>query len=259
MAVRQDASALPPADLALLRQAFSAVLGLQDERGYQYYAGLHGLPLPVHCQHGTDLFLPWHRAYLYLFERALQDRVPGVALPWWDWTSDTSHRSGLPSAYAPARLPGGEPNVLQSSPVLLPSADVRMLRERLPGVLTNGRPPRTQRDPDVPDELPRRRTVLSLLRAPTFLDFSNRMESVHNDVHGWVGGSMSAVPVAAFDPVFWAHHSMIDRLWYLWQLRHPGADPPTELLDRPLTPFPLTVRQTLSLRRLGYDYSVRTV
>lgn len=259
MAVRQNAQSLSTEQVGVLRAAFASVMGLQDERGYQYFAGLHGLPLPIQCEHGTDLFLPWHRAYLYLFERALQDRVSGAAVPWWDWTSALAHQQGVPAPYAPAQLADGQPNVLHSSTVLLPDEQLRLLRERLPGVLTDGAAPRTQRDPDVPDELPRRRTVLLILQAPTFLDFSNRMESVHNDVHSWVGGSMSAVPVAGFDPLFWAHHSMIDRLWYLWQLRHPGANPSTELLDLPLAPFPLTVRQTLSVRRLGYDYSVRTV
>ena len=75
-----------------LREAFLAVMGLRDERGYQYHAGLHGLPLPIQCRHGDILFLPWHRAYLYLFELALQDRVPEVAIPWWDWTSATAHQ-----------------------------------------------------------------------------------------------------------------------------------------------------------------------
>ncbi|MBV9870351.1 MAG: tyrosinase family protein, partial [Frankiaceae bacterium] len=46
---------------------------INDERGYQYWAGIHGLPLPNSCQHGTILFLPWHRAYLYLFEQYLLD------------------------------------------------------------------------------------------------------------------------------------------------------------------------------------------
>ena len=49
---------------------------------------------------------------------------------------------------------------------------------------------------------------------------------------------MSAVPVAGFDPVFWSHHAMIDRLWYLWQLAHPGSLPPAQTLDLALAPFP---------------------
>jgi len=49
-------------ELSDLRDAFAAVYGLRDDRGYAFYAGLHGLPLPEYCQHGTLMFLPWHRA-----------------------------------------------------------------------------------------------------------------------------------------------------------------------------------------------------
>ena len=45
-------------------------------------------------------------------------------------------------------------------------------------------------------------------------------------MHIWVGGHMGQIPFAAYDPIFWAHHTMIDRLWRLWQLRHPGTLPP---------------------------------
>ena len=68
---------------------------------------------------------------------------------------------------------------------------------------------------------------------------------------------MTLISVAAYDPIFWAHHAMIDRLWYLWQLATP-AGPPAEILDRALPPFPMTVRDTLDLSRLGYGYAVQT-
>ena len=69
-------------------------------------------------------------------------------------------------------------------------------------------------------------TLEAVLNAPNFVDFSNRLESsAHNLVHVWTGGTMAQVPIAGFDPIFWAHHTMIDRLWSLWQLRHPGLAP----------------------------------
>jgi tyrosinase len=74
-----------------------------------------------------------------------------------------------------------------------------------------------------------------------------------------VGGAMSAVPIAAYDPVFWAHHSMIDRLWYLWQISPRGADPPAGLLDQALAPWPVTVRQVLDISKLGYDYAAQVI
>ncbi len=69
---------------------------------------------------------------------------------------------------------------------------------------------------------------------------------------------MGIIEVAAYDPIFWAHHCMIDRLWYLWQLEHPGAQLPTAFLEQALPPFPMTVRQTLSITDLGYDYAAAT-
>jgi tyrosinase len=89
-----------------------------------------------------------------------------------------------------------------------------------------------------------------------FTGFSSEVEGLHDRVHMWVGGHMGQIPYAAFDPIFWAHHCMIDRLWRVWQLRHPGARPPAAILDDALPPFRMTVRQTLSVTALGYDYAV---
>jgi hypothetical protein len=154
MGVRKSVYVLAAAEVEALREAFLAVMGLRDERGYQYHAGLHGLPLPIQCRHGDILFLPWHRAYLYLFELALQDRVPEVAIPWWDWTSASAHLDGLPPTHAPRAREDGRPNPLFDSEVLLPLAELELVRERLPGALTEDDPPRTRRDPDLSDELP---------------------------------------------------------------------------------------------------------
>jgi len=259
MGVRQSVAGLSTAGVAGVRAGFSALYALRDERGYGYFAGLHGLPLPSYCEHGTTLFLPWHRAYLYMFERALQDRTPGVDVPWWNWSSDAARRQGLPTAFADRNLSPGQPNPLAAGLVALSAADLARVRQQLPGAITAGRSPRTRRDPDQPAELPRQVTLQRLARARTFADFSMLAEGIHNSVHGWVGGAMSAVPVAAFDPIFWAHHAMIDRLWYLWQIGPNGVDPPAALLDRALPPFPMTVSDTLDISTLGYSYATRVV
>lgn len=258
MGVRQNAQALPESDVATLRQAFTAVLNLADDRGYQHWAGIHGLPLPMYCQHGTILFLPWHRAYLYMFERALQDQVSGVTLPWWDWTSSDAHANGVPGPYRSTTDSAGAPNPLYDAPVTtLAQSDVQQLVQN--GALTAEQSPRTLRDSEQPDELPRAATISAILNAPTFQDFTQQMENVHNDVHGWVGGSMGIIPVSAYDPIFWAHHCMIDRLWYLWQLQQPTATVPAAILTRALPPFPLTVTDTLDIARLGYSYGSQVV
>ncbi len=66
---------------------------------------------------------------------------------------------------------------------------------------------------------------------------------------------MSEIPTAAYDPLFPAHHTMIDRIWRLWQLAHPHATPPAALLSTALPPFRMTVAQTLDASTLGSDYA----
>ncbi len=261
MATRENASAISNKGLQRLRDAYNALLDLDDERGYQHFAGIHGLPLPIQCKHSTGaldiLFLPWHRAYLHFLELSMQDAVADAAIPWWNWTSERSHQQGLPTAFSEAEEPDGTANVLRSVRLGLAPEWITRLRNHpvLRGTITSGNPARTRRDPDPPDELPRLQTLRSIFQAPSYQDFSRRLENVHGGVHGWVGGTMSQVPTAAFDPIFWSHHSFIDFLWHLWQQSPMGQDPPPNLLDVVLDPFPMTVRQTLRIENLGYDYA----
>ncbi|HEX7278925.1 MAG TPA: tyrosinase family protein [Solirubrobacterales bacterium] len=238
---RRSARRMTAGQLADFRRAITESQAIGDDRGYQRWAGIHGLPLPISCVHGDELFLPWHRAYLYFFEKSLQDRVEGVTLPWWDWTN---HSEGIPGPYARRRVDGRK-NPLFDSPIQ-PSGRV------------NPRKARTVREPGDPDQLPSGAEIEAILQNRDFLTFQSQLEDVHAGVHVWTGGTMASVPTAAYDPLFWAHHGMIDRLWYLWQLRHPGAGVPSPLLDRALAPFPMTVRQTLDVTQLGYDYAATT-
>ena len=238
---RPSVQQLAPAQLAILRKATAAMQVLSDERGYQHWAGIHGLPLPMYCQHGTPLFLPWHRAYLYLFEKALQDAVPGTMLAWWDWT--TEHTTGVPAAYAEPEVSGAS-NPLYSSPIQASGREPKG-------------PDHTVRQPGEPEAppLPDPAHIQQILVLADFIDFQTQLEDVHNGVHVWVGGTMSDIATAAYDPLFWAHHTMIDRVWRLWQLAHPAASPPATLLSSALSPFPMTVSQTLDVTALGYDYA----
>jgi tyrosinase len=242
---RPSVEQLSAAQLSSLREAIVATQAISDERGYQYWAGIHGLPLPIYCQHGTPLFLAWHRAYLYFFEKALQDAVPGTMLPWWDWT--IAHHTGIPAAYAEQQV-GASPNPLYSSPIQ-----------------PSGREPdgsdHTIRKPGEPEAppLPEPGRIHEILELGDFIDFQTQIEDVHGGVHEWVGGTMDDIATAAYDPLFWAHHTMIDRVWRLWQLAHPGAGPPASLLDQALPPFSMTVTQTLQVTTLGYDYAVSSV
>jgi tyrosinase len=239
---RRDARLLTGEQLSDLRDAFAAVQGIGDDRGFQYWAGIHGLPLPISCTHHNELFLPWHRAYLYLFEKALQDQRPGVTLAWWDWTQGRAE--GVPAAFGQRSL-GNAQNPLYDSPIQ-PAGRERPSQRR------------TTRAPGAPGALPDPAQVDAVLANRDFLTFQTQLESIHDGVHMWVGGTMQSIATAAYDPLFWAHHCMIDRLWYLWQLRHPGAGVPASLIPRALAPFPMTVRDTLEVTNLGYDYAAST-
>jgi tyrosinase len=251
---RLNVDSMSDAQLAAFRAAISAAMGISDERGYDYQAGIHGLPLPIACDiaHGHPIFLPWHRAYLYFFELTVRDQQPGVTLPWWDWTADPA----IPAAYS-APDAGGSPNPLYSAKVD-PVALEQGAREGDP------KGPNTIREPGSAGAppLPSREDVEAVLALGSFEDFTHQLENLHNNVHMWVGGNnghMGDIQFAAFDPIFWAHHAMIDRLWRLWQLRHPQAGVPATLLAQALAPFNMTVAQTLEASSLGYDYATGTV
>ncbi|KAJ7775767.1 tyrosinase [Mycena maculata] len=54
---------------------------------------------------------------------------------------------------------------------------------------------------------------------------SNSLEAIHDGVHNDVGGNgqMADPSVAAFDPIFFLHHSNVDRLLSLWSALNPGV------------------------------------
>lgn len=53
----------------------------------------------------------------------------------------------------------------------------------------------------------------------------NSVENIHNLVHNAVGGygHMSDAATSAFDPIFWLHHTNIDRLFAMWQAINPQS------------------------------------
>jgi len=104
--------------------------------------------------------------------------------------------------------------------------------------------------------------------------FFGALENVHNLIHNFTGGAnpnydakkfpapqnreepqygdMVYPGMTAFDPIFWAHHSNVDRLWFEWQKNHPnvGPDNPASILP----PWSLNVDQVKSIHTLGYEY-----
>lgn len=117
--------------------------------------------------------------------------------------------------------------------------------------------------------------VQNILQIPNFFNFGSgpssnhffgAVENIHNLIHNFSGGfnpnfglagepqygDMIAPGTTARDPIFWGHHSNVDRLWSEWQKLHPGASPddPTDIL----APWPNSVSDVLTISDLGYEY-----
>ncbi len=75
--------------------------------------------------------------------------------------------------------------------------------------------------PDPPDDDSFRGVIEGFVPVPATP--ASAQSQMHNGTHVWVGGQMGRVPTAPNDPVFWLHHANIDRLWAIWQTRHPDA------------------------------------
>lgn len=107
-------------------------------------------------------------------------------------------------------------------------------------------------------------------------------EGLHNRVHGFVGGLLGVgpsgptfgtmmLPTSPNDPVFFLHHSNIDRLWAEWQQTH-GVDSyePRSCDDASdaschantasdvMHPFGLTPDDVADITALGYRYDTTT-
>ena len=226
--------------------------------------------------HQGPMFLPWHREFTLLFERALGE-VSGkrIAVPYWDWTDPESTRAvfsgdfmggdGDPrDRYAvktgPFRKGAWQLNVdpiglewaSSATPYItrrfgswptspLPSSDD--LRFALGAPHYDVAPYGTESDPreSFRNALEGFRPPLSSLVAcgPDGVmagGITPGKNELHNAVHLWVGGfiaprgggtrvvgTMANVTSSPNDPVFFLHHSMIDRIWASWQARH-GVD-----------------------------------
>lgn len=53
----------------------------------------------------------------------------------------------------------------------------------------------------------------------------NSIEHIHNSVHNAVGGygHLTDSAASAFDPIFWLHHTNVDRLFAIWQAINPQS------------------------------------
>jgi hypothetical protein len=209
--------------------------------------------------HGGPAFLSWHRELLLRFEQALQNEVPGVMLPYWDWSPSVFTNALMGPDGGPGGAGGGDvetgwfaydrpgtpgtPNAAIPLPGWWPAS---LPGWRIRDDLSEGWGERLQRFMATPgsDTLPVQSDVSALLaitaanpanaaqRQTAATNFRSALEqgslalgvtASHNEVHRFIDGHMGTRP-SPNDPIFWLHHCNIDRMWAMWQLDgKPGA------------------------------------
>ena len=132
-------------------------------------------------EHPYDLFLPWHRAYLVHFEHVVRDQNEAAIPPWWDWTTATSHREGIPKSYAEAEV-AGQLNPLASGPMpKIPGEEKTARTTTLAGFSSRAAQAQRQTPEREGEPLPSLEEVLGL---GSYVDFSRQLQNIHDAVHG---------------------------------------------------------------------------
>jgi tyrosinase len=181
--------------LAIYKEAIGLMKGLSssDKRSWNNQAGIHGTVAGFNkCPHRSWFFLPWHRAYLFNFEKICQ-KLTGESkfgLPYWNWSMDNS----IPSPF------------WESGSQLLFS-------------------PRTASASSVANTTVVGHDNMEVIVDETnFLLFGSSQSAFgaleggpHNYIHGFVGGTMAS-GASPLDPIFWTHHCMIDYCWVDWNI-----------------------------------------
>ncbi|KAJ1272442.1 hypothetical protein BS78_06G202000 [Paspalum vaginatum] len=161
--------------------------------------------------HNCWLFYPWHRFYLYSHERILGKLIGDdrFALPFWNW--DAPGGMSLPAIYANMSSPlyDERRNPAHQPPFTL---DLNY----------NGT------DQTIPRAQQIDQNLRIMYRQPD--PGAGTIENVpHNPVHFWSGDprqpngeDMGNFYSAARDPLFFAHHGNVDRMWSVWSGLRPA-------------------------------------
>ncbi len=203
--VRKNVYSLTAAEITTLKTGIAAMklLPTSNPTSWTYQAAIHGTTLADNlaswnsCQHGTEFFLSWHRMYLYYFERILRSKSgdPNFALPYWNYQINPSIHPDYRNSASSNTLYDATRNGSMNSGGTLSA-----------GIMTS---------------------INTALTKIPFTNFNTSLEGPHGAVHGAIGGNMGQVIKAAKDPVFWLHHTNIDRLWEEWRRKCEGRVNPS--------------------------------
>jgi tyrosinase len=211
---------------------------------YQWYVALHnGDGVVSNCNHQNELFLPWHRALLLVFEHALQESDPdhgtrSIMLPYWNWAVDPTGLRYPKVFEVKGDVLYATRSTKQPDRRLYSEAQLENVIQTSTNWRMFGGSPCS--DPDCPGSA-----------------FGTFEQPFHNRMHMWIGGAMQSDTTAAVDPLFWSFHDYIDLVFARWQLAHPGqvlGCPDCKLRGMP----EWTPRNVTRTEDLGYVYDMTT-
>jgi hypothetical protein len=212
--VRRNVAGMAANDpiLASYRKAIKKMRALPDTDplSWTYQAAVHWttitpvLPFWDQCEHGTNFFWSWHRMYLYWFERIVRKMSEDEdwAIPYWNWAPGSDFK--LPAPF----------------------------RDTTSDLYT------VHRDPAINNGTgslnPAAVSVTGSFALTNYFSTNLNIQGPHGSVHIEVGGTpsgwMYSPSTAAQDPIFYLHHSNVDRLWDLWLAQGGGrSDPVTNV------------------------------
>ncbi|KAL5576783.1 hypothetical protein UlMin_018482 [Ulmus minor] len=284
--VRPAAHAVDEAYIAKYSKAVELMKALPDSdpRSFSQQADIHcaycdgaydqvGFPDLDLQVHNSWLFFPFHRYYLYFYEKILGKLIgdPTFALPFWNWDSPPGMQ--LPAFYANP-----------SSPLYDNLRDAKHQPPNLLDLDYNGEDETTSRRDQLSVNLKimYRQMVSNGKNSQLFLGSPYRagdeadpgfgsLENIpHGPVHRWTGDrnqpngeNMGNFYSAARDPIFFSHHSNVDRMWSIWKTlggkRRDFTDPDWLnagflFYDENAQLVRVRVRDCLDSRNLGYVY-----
>lgn len=252
------------ADLDAMNVAFKKMRDMGCDKGLAWYyqGAIHNIPGVINgqnklcsqyqtskdklwawgdCTHNSSQnaslnFLFWHRMYIWYLEKIVRDLSgkQDFALPYWNYGSSDATNNVMAEAirnkdgslYESARW-----SILNAGQSI-PSEQVDQIQLSLEELKTN------------PSFAGKAGFSKSLEIAPHgFMhdliggEYAEPAETYYNSIYQTnMSGLMANVPSAGFDPVFWLHHSMIDRIWESWDLSANGQRP--SLDDLKANPWP---------------------
>ncbi|KAJ3378998.1 hypothetical protein HDU92_006985 [Lobulomyces angularis] len=219
---------------------------------YEDFAYIHDLH--KNTIHSVASFLPWHRLFLKDFENELQKIDPSVNLPYWQWSVDSQ---------APENSPILGPGPLQfgtgfgTGGACVTDGFAANWKKNDNSCLLRGTGDGAGQDGKL-GAFYSGEHIASIVKLSTFDNFWNTLEgSPHALPHLAIGGDMAGM-ASPHDPIFYLHHTYIDKIWADWQKLGNGRYSEYSKIEnknKKLSYYQNTVSSVLDHRNLCYEYS----